>query len=1112
MATFEAQVEGQTGLSIDGSSSPTQDELTQFLKDGVIDVTNRCLSINPREKDNFSRESAEQTSNGVNVGSSEIISVIREDGTNNQWYPCRKESIGLQYKVTDTSSLHYASKYNPVYMITQNRNVHVYPAPSASGNDTFKVLYINYDPEESDGTDLQYDSTAIKWFPDDKVYLVIVYSSIKSLENSLSAKSLPDAITFPIIPASVSLSTVSTSLPSFTAPGAFVSPASLADADVSFSEVGNFPSYVSPSFSSPTLGSVGSLTLPSVPVVPSLTSNSVSFSTSAPSYNEPVLSLTTFPTITWSFPSVPVAPSISAQTVADFSGSAPTYTQPVLALGSTPTMSNLTISSSSPVTPSLSSNSISFSTTAPTYTQPLVSLGDAPTISNLSISVSTPTVPVISSTSVSFSSSAPTYAQPVLLLGSTPTISDLSISVSPPVPPETASFTSPSIDTTTISNLGVPPSYTAPKVGGATEELTASIEAATAGEATDKYDFSRWFDLVADYIEDEEDIELAQAQIQKINSYIQAYSGAMQNKLNEFNDANAEYQGKLQESIQQAQINAQRASQQTSITLQKENQEYGTKIQKYSNELQSYQQQVNKEVQEYQQNLEGDLRVWQTERQTDLQKYTGDIQNNLNSFNQSNVKYQADLQVAIQNAQLSQSDDGQILQKYSSEVQIYQSEVSKEVQEYQQNLEGDLKVWQSERQTDLQKYASDIQNNLNKFNESNVAYQANLQISIQDAQLSQNDDEQKLKKHSNEIQFYQTEVSKEVQQYQQNLEGDLKVWQSERQTDIQKFSADIQNAVNLFNKENVIYQATVQEKIQEAQLADSNEAKKLQKFQQETGNYQAEVNKIVNGNKSEIDEWQSRNAVEMQKYGSDIQNRLNTFNKENVEYQAQLQISIQNAQLSQADDGQQLQKYSSNVGLYQAEVNSKIQEWINEEWNQNFLKYQNDYASLLKEYGTDIQSESERVKNDVQNYQQKVAKALQTYQAETGYDIAKLNADIQKESQRFTQDLAKQVTSYKSDLEKYQAETGKINQDNQSKIAKFNAEVQSFSAELTNKVQEFTSRLQKSVTDYGWMESRMKNLKEQYNNAFTIMAGAVQQQQQPTAPPEQQGQQQQYRR
>tara|TARA_R100001082_G_scaffold105361_1_gene77390 strand:+ start:6230 stop:9046 length:2817 start_codon:yes stop_codon:yes gene_type:complete len=938
MATFEAQVEGQTGLSIDGSSSPTQTELTQFLKDGVIDVTSRCLSINPREANNFSRESAEQTSNGINVGSSKILSVVREDGNDGQWYPCRKENIGLQYKVTDTSSLHYASKFNPVYMITQNRNVHVYPAPSTSGNDTFKVLYVNYDPEESDGTDLQYDSTGIKWFPDDKVYLVVLYASIKSLENSLSAKSLPDAITIPVLPSSVSLSSVSTSLPSFTEPSAFVPPASLADANVSFSEVGDFPAYVSPSFSAPTLGSVGSLTLPSVPVAPSLTSNSVSFSTTAPSYNEPVLSLTTFPTITWSFPSVPVAPSISAQTVADFSSSAPTYTQPVL------------------------------------------SLADAPTISNLSISVSAPTVPVLSSSSVSFSSSAPTYTQPVLSLGSAPTISDLSISAAQPVAPSLAS--------NSVSFSTTAPVYTAP---------VASAD----------------FSTVDTFISTDEDTELASAKIQEISAQIG--------------------------------------------------------------------------------------------------KYQADIQNQLNNFNDANIEYQAQLQKAMKDADLSQADDSQSIQKYQAELQVYQNNINKEVQEYQQNLEGDLRVWQTERQTDLQKYASDIQNNLNSFNQSNVEYQADLQVAIQNAQLSQSDDGQILQKYSNEVQSYQSQVSKEVQEYQQNLEGDLKVWQVERQTDIQKYSADIQNAVNSFNKENVIYQATVQEKIQEAQLADSNEAKKLQKYQQEISSYGAEVNKVVNGNKSQIDEWQSRNAAEIQKYGSDIQNRLNTFNKENVEYQAQLQISIQNAQLSQADDGQKLQKYSSEVGLYQAEVNSKIQEWVNEEWNQNFLKYQNDYASLLKEYGTDIQSESERVKNDVQNYQQKVAKALQTYQAETGYDVAKLNADIQKESQRFTQDLAKQTTSYKSDLEKYQSEAGKINQDNQSKIAKFSAEVQSFSAELANKVQEFTSRLQKSVTDYGWMESRMANLKEQYNTAFTIMAGAVQQQQ-PTAPPEQQGQQQQYRR
>ena len=45
MATFEVRVEGMTGLSIDGSSSPTQDQLSEFLKDGVIEVTERTLLI-----------------------------------------------------------------------------------------------------------------------------------------------------------------------------------------------------------------------------------------------------------------------------------------------------------------------------------------------------------------------------------------------------------------------------------------------------------------------------------------------------------------------------------------------------------------------------------------------------------------------------------------------------------------------------------------------------------------------------------------------------------------------------------------------------------------------------------------------------------------------------------------------------------------------------------------------------------------------------------------------------------------------------------------------------------------------------------------------------------
>jgi len=188
MANFDDQVMGLTGLTISASSTlPSQAELSTYLNDGVIDVTNRTLAVRPQDIDNFLRQSAEQTSNGFNPGSSKIVSVVREDGTNNQWYPCTKSSMQLEYKVTDPDSLHYASKYNPVYMISQNRNVHVYPEPTSDGNDTFKVLYVNYSPEETDGTALIYSSSGIKWFPDDKVYLVVIYASIKSLEQKMAS-------------------------------------------------------------------------------------------------------------------------------------------------------------------------------------------------------------------------------------------------------------------------------------------------------------------------------------------------------------------------------------------------------------------------------------------------------------------------------------------------------------------------------------------------------------------------------------------------------------------------------------------------------------------------------------------------------------------------------------------------------------------------------------------------------------------------------------------------------------------------------------------------------------------------------------------------------------
>ncbi len=155
-----------------------------------------------------------------------------------------------------------------------------------------------------------------------------------------------------------------------------------------------------------------------------------------------------------------------------------------------------------------------------------------------------------------------------------------------PIPPVV-----PTLSSNSIGSLGTAPVYTAPTVGGATEELTATIDAATAGEATDKYDFSRWFDLAADYIEDSEDIELAQAQIQKISTYLNAYAQAMQNQMNVFNDANVEYQAELKRVTENARLSSQDDAQ----ILQKYSNELGA----YSTEVQVYQADASTKIQNY---------------------------------------------------------------------------------------------------------------------------------------------------------------------------------------------------------------------------------------------------------------------------------------------------------------------------------------------------------------------------------------------------------------------------------------------------------------------------------------------------------------------------------
>jgi len=194
------------------------------------------------------------------------------------------------------------------------------------------------------------------------------------------------------------------------------------------------------------------------------------------------------------------------------------------------------------------------------------------------------------------------------------------------------------------------------------------------------------------YIEDEEDPELAASQISKINTKIQLfqtesqaalqkYQQDMQNELNLYNDANAEYQALIQKAMQDAQTSSSR-----------EVQEYGSRIQRHAQEVSLYQAKVNSTVQafateeiqlklaKYQMKLGHSVSEYQASVGAVVQKYSADISRE-SAITQADVqRIGAELQQKSQQITLD-------LQKYGAESSAYQAEVGALVQKFNSELQ-----------------------------------------------------------------------------------------------------------------------------------------------------------------------------------------------------------------------------------------------------------------------------------------------------------------------------------------------------------------------------------------------------------------------------------------
>jgi hypothetical protein len=203
------------------------------------------------------------------------------------------------------------------------------------------------------------------------------------------------------------------------------------------------------------------------------------------------------------------------------------------------------------------------------------------------------------------------------------------------------------------------PDFIAPTVAGATEELTSTMTSGSIGTAADMRDFSKWFDVLGDMLETEEDIELAQAQMQKITTYVQTYAQALQVRSAEFQQENTRYQTEFQEEV--------------------------TKV---NGDLQALMAEFQSEAAIAQFNSQQAQSLSQANKAADqsLDQFNKQQTQALDQFNKQQ-KTQVKMANRAKQMERIMADNSSIMQKYGAEIQDYSGVIGARVQEFNTTLQ-----------------------------------------------------------------------------------------------------------------------------------------------------------------------------------------------------------------------------------------------------------------------------------------------------------------------------------------------------------------------------------------------------------------------------------------
>ena len=110
----------------------------------------------------------------LTLGGSEVLGVMRDDGTINQ--PCRRIPSSMSGRAQDSAEMIYGTTSDPVWWIVNNI-LSIYPEPSSAGATVQTLAY----------PAVAYGDSSITRFPDEAEYLVPLYASVKTLQNKMAS-------------------------------------------------------------------------------------------------------------------------------------------------------------------------------------------------------------------------------------------------------------------------------------------------------------------------------------------------------------------------------------------------------------------------------------------------------------------------------------------------------------------------------------------------------------------------------------------------------------------------------------------------------------------------------------------------------------------------------------------------------------------------------------------------------------------------------------------------------------------------------------------------------------------------------------------------------------